>query len=93
MSSVQERLEFAVQTARQAGELALRYFNDLASIKVQRKGVQDVASEADIAVEQLIRARTSAIVSPGVPTKSESTVPELNSPIAAAPAYAASNAS
>lgn len=55
MSAIQDRLEFAISTARQAGELALRYFNDLSALKVHSKGVQDMASEADLAVENLIR--------------------------------------
>jgi myo-inositol-1(or 4)-monophosphatase len=39
-----------------AGEGALRYFRDFASLTVHSKGVQDMASEADLATEQLIRA-------------------------------------
>ena len=55
MAAVEERLEFACQTAIAAGELALEYFNDLASLTVRSKGVQDMASEADTHTELLIR--------------------------------------
>lgn len=60
MNTPTNRLEFAMETARRAGDLALRYFNDLANIKVHSKGVQDMASEADIAVENLIREAVEA---------------------------------
>ena len=50
-----ERLEFACETARAAGQLAMQYFGDFASLAVQSKGVHDVASEADIETELLIR--------------------------------------
>jgi myo-inositol-1(or 4)-monophosphatase len=55
MNAIVDRLEFANSTARYAGELALRYFNDLSALKVHSKGVQDMASEADLAVENVIR--------------------------------------
>lgn len=55
MSALPDRLRFAMETARTAGDLALTYFNDLANIKVHSKGVQDMASEADVAVENLVR--------------------------------------
>lgn len=55
MSELQDRLEFACQTARQAGALALSYFNDFTSLTIQSKGVQDMASEADVNTEALIR--------------------------------------
>lgn len=38
-----------------AGEGALRYFRDFAALTVHSKGVQDMASEADLATEQLIQ--------------------------------------
>lgn len=55
-----DRLSFACDAARAAGQLALDYFNDLASLTIRSKGVQDMASEADIASEKLIRDRVSS---------------------------------
>ena len=55
MSGIDQRYEFARNTARKAGALALRYFNDLGSLTVHSKGVQDMASEADVNTEALIR--------------------------------------
>lgn len=53
---LEERFDFACETARQAGALALEYFRDFASLTVTSKGLQDMASEADINTENLIRA-------------------------------------
>jgi myo-inositol-1(or 4)-monophosphatase len=55
MSDIDQRFEFACETARKAGALALRYFHDLGSLTVRSKGVQDMASEADVNTEALIR--------------------------------------
>lgn len=52
----EKRFEFACQIARQAGELANGYFANLSSLTVQDKGVQDMATEADVNTENLIRA-------------------------------------
>jgi len=54
-AAIDRRCEFACNVARDAGTLALRYFSDLASLKVESKGVQDMVSEADINTENLIR--------------------------------------
>jgi len=54
-----ERFAFACETARQAGALALEYFMDFASLTVHSKGLQDMASEADVNTENLIRAAVS----------------------------------
>lgn len=56
MNSIDERFDFACDTAREAGALALGYFRDFAALTVHSKGVQDMASEADINTENLIRA-------------------------------------
>lgn len=56
MDTTNERLTFACETARLAGKLALDYFNNLSSLTVVSKGVQDMASEADVNTENLIRA-------------------------------------
>jgi len=60
MSRLDERFEFACRTACDAGALALEYFNDFTSLKINSKGVQDMASEADINTEALIRNAVTA---------------------------------
>ena len=55
MTNYDERLIFACKVAKEAGALALAYFNDLGSLTVRSKGVQDMASEADVNTELLIR--------------------------------------
>lgn len=54
------RFETAQTVAREAGALALAYFRDLGNLDVQHKGLQDPVSEADRAVETLIRERVQA---------------------------------
>jgi len=51
------RLAKASQIAAQAAELALGYFNRRDDIQVSSKKVQDFVSQADVAVEQFIRAQ------------------------------------
>ena len=53
------RLLTARAVAREAGKLALDYFNRRAQLQVELKGMQDVVSVADRAVEDLVRARLS----------------------------------
>jgi myo-inositol-1(or 4)-monophosphatase len=62
LSSVneQERLEFAKNLINEAGDLALRYFSSVNELSIMSKGAQDMVSEADIAVEKLIRNRLMA---------------------------------
>jgi len=55
--SLDTRLDAARDIAREAGDLALEYFRDLGSLTIERKGAQDEVSEADRAVEALIRQR------------------------------------
>jgi len=52
-----ERFTFGLDLVREAGELALRHFQSLATLVVHRKGPRDVVSEADTEVEDLVRAR------------------------------------
>ncbi|MGS2723914.1 inositol monophosphatase family protein [Porticoccus sp. GXU_MW_L64] len=54
---LQQKYAFAQQLAQEAGTLALGYFRDLSSLTLQSKGVQDMATEADINTEKLIRQR------------------------------------
>ena len=60
MDADDQRLQFACDTARQAGALALRYFSDLGALTVRSKGVQDMATEADVNTEAVIRKAISA---------------------------------
>ena len=49
------RYEFMESLAAGAGQLALDYFDNLQSLTIERKGVQDLVSEADRNVETFIR--------------------------------------
>ena len=60
METNEDRLTFACHTAKEAGALALEYFNDLGSLTILSKGVQDMASEADVNAEELIREAVSS---------------------------------
>lgn len=51
------RFAFAQALAEEAGALALSYFDRLATLTVRSKGLQDLASEADLDVELMIRDR------------------------------------
>jgi myo-inositol-1(or 4)-monophosphatase len=53
------RLLTARAVAREAGKLAFDYFKRRAQLQVELKGMQDVVSVADRAVEDLMRARLS----------------------------------
>ncbi len=55
------RFDAAQDIAREAGALALDYFERFGDLQVTQKGVQDVASEADVAVEALIRQRLETL--------------------------------
>jgi len=56
-SNVEERFKFAHALIQEAGEMALNYFRRLGTFHVQSKGPQDIASEADLNTELLIRDR------------------------------------
>ena len=51
------RLSVATELIREAGSLALGYFGRLSTLTVNSKGVQDVVSEADVAVENHLKGR------------------------------------
>ncbi|MET0522992.1 MAG: inositol monophosphatase [Jiangellaceae bacterium] len=55
-----ERFEFAQNLIIEAGDLALQYFASVNELSIMSKGAQDMVSEADIAVEKLIRSRLMA---------------------------------
>jgi myo-inositol-1(or 4)-monophosphatase len=54
------RLAFAHALIREAGAMAAGYFQRLDSLAVEKKGVRDMLSEADLATERLIRGRLAA---------------------------------
>src|SRR4051812_25031940 len=56
MSEIAERLQFAVQIAREAGDGTLRYFRR-ADMKVERKADQSPVTVADRSAEELLRER------------------------------------
>ena len=53
--SKNDRCRLAERLAREAGALGLDYFTDLKTLQVDRKGHQDLVSEADKALEKHIR--------------------------------------
>lgn len=56
-ADVRERLAFGRELIAEAGQLALSYFDRVVTLSIRSKGHQDMVSEADVAVEQLIKAR------------------------------------
>lgn len=54
---MEKRFAFGLDLIRDAGEQALGYFNRRSSLSIQSKGPQDMASEADLNTEILIRDR------------------------------------
>ncbi len=54
---LEQRHALAREVIDEAGRLALDYFGRVGELAVHSKGIQDMASEADLAVEQLIRSR------------------------------------
>lgn len=54
---LRERYDFALGLMAEASALALGFAARLATLVVHSKGLQDMATEADLAVEQLIRSR------------------------------------
>lgn len=60
LSELERRYRYARRIVADAGALAMRYFRDPASYAVHTKGLQDQASDADRAVEELIQSGISA---------------------------------
>lgn len=52
-----ERFDFALALVREAGALALSYFKKRETLTISSKGLQDMASEADVNTEVLIKQR------------------------------------
>jgi myo-inositol-1(or 4)-monophosphatase len=55
--ALRARSDFALRLIREAGDLAHKYFKKRDDLKVESKGVQDMATEADLQTELLIRDR------------------------------------
>lgn len=60
MGDLEKRISFAVDLAREAGKLALEYYSDIGNLTVVSKGVQDMATEADVNTENVIRRAIEA---------------------------------
>src|SRR6478609_1130508 len=56
-AALDERFQFSRTLIVEAAEMALDYFHRLGTLSVQSKGPQDMASEADLNTELLIRNR------------------------------------
>ena len=54
-TELDRRLQFAINLARRAGDIALEYFRDRGGLVVDMKGAQDWVSEADRNIETFIR--------------------------------------
>lgn len=52
-----DRFEFALKLIRDAGDHAAGFLKDRDALSIRSKGLQDVASEADVSTELLIRER------------------------------------
>ena len=57
MIDLDSRFALATGLVAEAGDLALGYFNNRSALAITQKGLQDMASQADVEVEKLIRAR------------------------------------
>lgn len=60
MISIETRREKAIAVVATAAEAALQYFRDVESLHIEKKGVQDLVSNADRQVELLIREQLQA---------------------------------
>ena len=60
-TDIQKRLEAARAIGNEAAEMARGYFARAGELAVSQKGLQDIATEADGAVERLIRARLATL--------------------------------
>jgi myo-inositol-1(or 4)-monophosphatase len=61
MVDVKARYDAAKEIAEKAGEEALRYFRAFETLKIDKKGHQDLVSEGDRNVELLVRAEIAAV--------------------------------
>ena len=56
-AAIASRYDFAKTLIADAGALSLGFFRDQSSLKIATKGLQDMASQADLETEKLIRGR------------------------------------
>jgi myo-inositol-1(or 4)-monophosphatase len=56
----EDRLDFAIETARRAGEVGLAHFRRLETLQIESKGHQDMVSNADRELETLVRDAIAA---------------------------------
>jgi myo-inositol-1(or 4)-monophosphatase len=56
-ATIDARYAFALELIREAGNLALSYFKKFETLTIKSKGLQDMASEADLNTELLIKER------------------------------------
>ena len=54
-TSISERLNFTINLARQAGEVGMTHFRHLDKLEIEQKGHQDLVSNADRELEDIIR--------------------------------------
>ena len=59
--AIANRYNFAATLIAEAGALSLRYFRDQSSLEITSKGLQDMASQADLETERLIRDRLAEV--------------------------------
>ena len=59
----QQRFEFAKNLIIEAGDLAMQYFGNVTELSIMSKGARDMVSDADFAVEKLIKERLLAELS------------------------------
>lgn len=60
IEELERRLHFAVDLARRAGELGMHHFRALDELTIERKGHQDLVSNADRDLETLVREAIAA---------------------------------
>jgi Archaeal fructose-1,6-bisphosphatase and related enzymes of inositol monophosphatase family len=58
--SLDDRLDFAIDLARRAGDFALKHFREIDSLVIESKGHQDLVSNADRDTETLVRSAIEA---------------------------------
>jgi myo-inositol-1(or 4)-monophosphatase len=56
-SPIEQRREAAIRIAHEAGELGLKHFREIETLTIEKKGHQDLVSNADRELEVLVRER------------------------------------
>lgn len=55
MSEIDQRMQLALRVTAEAAKIAVSHFNEIEALTIEKKGQQDLVSNADREVEQLIR--------------------------------------